>query len=397
MNKITILIIIAITFIAPSLLKAQSTNDSIYVSVNPYASFRGNLTAYKNEIELQDNVSRLGINGNIKKGKISFLVSAEVHLNLFQGGGTFNVDNNGNADFLEIQTLNNQQTITNRLGYIGIDIEKYGTFTFGKQWSVYYDVSSYTNQFTVFGGRASATYIGGTDGGENGTGRVNQAAIYRNKFGPFYLGAQVQLLGFNNNKFIDGYGFSGQLEITKQITLGAAYNKALVSDSLIINGRILGLHGQPSYLTTAIKYQDTRFTLSLLGAVEKNGDFAQGSYMSKLSTLQTPTVVFDAKGLEIFSNYSFNKFSIHAGYNLYVPDTKAINEENNQPPISQNFKVNDIIFGANYVPFNFIEIYAEQRFSYGRTAANTKDPSVFALGMIIDFSKTFKKTIYPKN
>ena len=166
---------------------------------------------------------------------------------------------------------------------------------------------------------------------------------------------------------------------------------------MISSGKILGLHGQPSYFTTAIRYQDNKFTLSILGAIEKNGDFAQGSYRSLTQTMQTPTVVFNAKGLEIFSNYTFHKFSIHAGYNLYVPDTKVIVDENGQAPISHNFKINDIIFGANYIPFNFIEIYAEQRLSYGRSATDIKDPSVFALGMIIDFSKTFKKTISTKN
>lgn len=393
MNKISLFFFLLI-LTQPFQILAQSENDSISIQFNPYASFRGNLAVYDKEMDLQDNATRIGAKARLKKGKISFLAATELRLNLFQGGPSFNIDDSPSGEFLNVQTSTNGQTISNRLGYIGFDFEKYGTITFGKQWSVYYDVTSYTNQFDVFGGTATATYVGGTDGGENGTGRVNQSIIYRNKLGRFYFGAQTQIRGSNNNKFIDGYGFSGQVEITKEVLFGAAFNRSLLSDDLINNAKIIGLKGQPSYYAFGLNYLGEKLTLSAVAAIEKNGDFAKGSFIDNNNDLLQPTIVFDAKGFEIYANYAFNKFSIHAGYNLYIPDSKKIKTENNQSPLSKNFETKDIIFGANYQPFKYVLIYAEQRLSYGRSASNQKQLSVFALGMNLDISKIFNSKVH---
>lgn len=382
-------LIVSLIILLPLITIGQSSNDSIQISIKPYASLSGNLAVYDKEMDLQDNVSKLGLKASIKKGKVTFLAASELRLNLVQGGASFNIDNSPIAGFLDVQTVAGAQTISNRIGYLGFDFEKYGTITFGKQWSVYYDVTSYTNKFEVFGGTASATYIGGTDGGENGTGRANQAIIYRNQFGPFLFGAQTQVRGGNNNKFVDGFGFSGQLEITKQILFGAAFNRSLLSDNLINQGQIIGLSGQPSYYALGINYMGEKLTLSAVAAIEQNGDFTQGSYLDANNNLVNPTVVFNAKGLEFYSNYIIDKFSIRAGYNLYVPQTKSLKTNTNQSPISTSFKTNDVIIGATYQPFQAVQIYAEQRLSFGKTELNKNEPSVFALGMTIDISKTF--------
>lgn len=375
---------------------AQTKNDSLEISFKPYASLRGHLAVYDNEIALQENVSRVGAKIGIKKGKTTFLAATELHLSLFQGGPSFNVDGNENTEFLDIQTTRSKQAFTNRIGYIGFDFEKYGTLTFGKQWSVYYDVTSYTDQFTIFGGRASATYVGGSDGGASGTGRASQSVIYRNQFGNFYLGAQAQVRGGNNDKFIDGFGFSAQYKMLGQLFLGASFNRTFLSNNLINQHKIIGLDGQPTYYAAGIKYLGEKLTLSALGVIEKNGDFTQGSYLNNTQELIYPTVVFDAKGFEFFANYKFDDFAIHGGYNLYVPDRKNLETENNQIPISSNFKVNDVIFGLNYQPIKYVQIYAEQRLSFGKNALNTKDRSVFAVGMKIDISKTFTTSVSAK-
>lgn len=396
MKKIKFLLISLFLISTIQSTQAQTDNDSLAISFKPYASFRGHLAVYDNEIALQENVSRVGAKIGIKKGNLTFLAATELHLSLFQGGASFNVDGNENTDFLDVTTVKNNQAFTNRIGYIGFDFEKYGTLTFGKQWSVYYDVASYTDQFTIFGGRASATYIGGTDGGSSGTGRANQSVIYRNQFGDFYLGAQAQVRGGGNNHFIDGFGFSAQYQIVKKIFVGASFNRAFLSNELINQHRIIGLDGQPTYYSAGIKYLGEKLTLSVLGAIEKNGDFSQGAYFNSNNDLINPTVVFNAKGFEFFANYQFKDFSVHGGYNLYVPDRKKIQTENNQIPVSSNFKVNDVIFGLNYQPLKFIQVYAEQRLSFGRNALNVKDQSVFAVGMKIDVSKTFNTKINAK-
>jgi len=380
-------------FLFTNRTQAQTENDSISISITPYLLYRGHLAVFDREIELQDNVSRVGGKLEIKKGKISFLAATELRINLFQGGTSFNVDGNTSGKFLDIATSQAPQTFTNRIGYIGLDFEEYGTFTFGKQWSVYYDVTSYTDKFFLFGARASATFIGGTDGGQTGTGRADQSMIYRNKIGKFYIGLQTELRGGSNNKAIDGYGFSTQYEITENFKAGIAFNRALLNNSLIDDGKVIGLKGQPTYYSAGLNYQGEKLALSLVGAIQKNGDFVQGSSVNSNQQLVQPTVVFDAKGIEFYSKYDFGSFSFKAGYNLYVPDVKAIDKENNQELLSSKFEVNDVILGLIYQPNRFIKFYGDQRISFGRNALDVKDKSVFAIGMIVDLTKTFKTKV----
>lgn len=396
MKKTTLNQFIALILFLPYLTQAQTKNDSIELTVNPYASLRGHLAIYDKEMALQENVSRIGAKINIKKGNITFLAATELHLNLFQGGASFNVDGNDANDFLDIETIQNQRAFNNRIGYIGLDFEKYGRFTFGKQWSVYYDVSGYTDQFTIFGGTASATYIGGTDGGASGTGRASQSAIYRNQIGNFYFGAQAQMRGGNNNKFIDGYGFSAQYNFLQNFFVGASLNKVFLNKDLIEQKKLIGLDGEPIYFAGGLKYQGKNLFISALGAIQKNGDFTQGSYLNSNNELVSPTVVFDAKGLEFFANYNFDSFGIHGGYNYYKPNLKNISSENNQTPVSSKFEVSTAIFGFTYQPIKYIMVYGEQRLAFGRNALNEKAQSVFALGMKIDISKTFNTKINTK-
>lgn len=371
-------------------MQAQETKDSLEMLFKPYASLRGHLAAYDNKLELQENASRIGLEVNVKNRDFGFIAGGEIQLNMFKGGTSFNVDGNLSGGFFSVESAQKQQVFGNRLGYLGLDFGKFGTLTIGKQWSVYRDVTAYTDRFNVFGARASATFIGGTDGGETGTGRADQAVIYRNHFGPFYIGGQIQARGGNNAKFIDGFGASLQYEIKEGFFAGAAYNRALLSDDLVNAGRIIGLTGQPTYFSLGTKYIGPIIDFSIVGVVQKNGDFSQGSYLDPAMGSLPLTTVFNAKGVEVFGKYKFQKFSVLAGYNLYVPDLKDISEQYHLDP---GFKKNDIIVGLSYSPFRFAQIYSEQRFSMGKTAAGEREKSVFTLGLRIDLSGNFSKKI----
>lgn len=148
----------------------QQVNDSLEVLLKPYGSLRGNMAFFDDKMELQENASRIGVELKIKKGELSFIAGGEVQLNMFRGSTSFNVDGNLSRGFVTVESTQDRQVFGNRLGYLGIDFGRFGVVTIGKQWSVYRDVTAYTDRFNVFGARASATFIGGTDGGETGTG-----------------------------------------------------------------------------------------------------------------------------------------------------------------------------------------------------------------------------------
>ena len=380
-------------FIGTGTMRAQDKKDSLEFLIKPYASLRGHLAVYDQKMELQENASRIGVELNIKKGGLGFIAGGEIQLNMFKGGTSFNVDGNLSGGFLTVESAQKQQVFGDRLGYLGLDFGKFGTLTIGKQWSVYRDVTAYTDRFNVFGSRASATFIGGTDGGETGTGRADQAVIYRNHFGPFYIGGQIQARGGNNNKFIDGFGASLQYEIKEGFFAGMAYNQALLSDNLVNTGRIIGLTGQPTYFSLGTKYIGKTIDFSIVGVVQKNGDFSQGFYSDPVAGSLPVTTVFNAKGVEVFGKYKFDKLSVLTGYNLYVPDLKNSEKFLEQHSPDPGFKKNDIIVGLAFSPFKFAQIYSEQRFSMGKTSTGEREKSVFTLGLRIDLSGNFSKRI----
>lgn len=372
---------------------AQDAKDSIEMRIRPYAGLRGHAAIYDGKMDIQENASRIGTEVAMKKGKLGFVAAAELQVNMLRGGSSFNADGSLSGGFLTIQSGQNQQVFGNRLGYLGVEFERLGRLTFGKQWSVYRDVTAYTDRFNVFGSKGSATFIGGTDGGANGTGRADQSIIYRNQIGRFYIGGQIQARGANNHRFIDGLGASAQMQIIPELRIGAAFNKAFLSDNLINDGKILGLSGQPIYATLGGDFKGKKIDFSAVAMLQKNGDFTQGYYADPLGQYATPTVVFDATGLELFAKYKWNKLSLLAGYNLYIPSFKPNNNHPITDPIDKGFKRNDLILGASYQPIRFVQFYSEQRISNGRTALGAKEDAVFTIGMKIDLSTQLSKMI----
>lgn len=137
------------------------------------------------------------------------------------------------------------------------------------------------------------------------------------------------------------------------------------------------------------KYIGKKIDFSTTYALQKNGDFIQGLYFDSQLGEVRPTVVFDAKGIEIFGKYKLNKLSILAGYNHYAPIVDHIPIISGQSPIYGGFKRNDYIAGISYQPIKFVQLYSEQRISTGKNAIGEREQSVFTMGMKIDIAKSF--------
>ncbi|MBL4815379.1 porin [Shewanella sp.] len=84
--------------------------------------------------------------------------------------------------------------LNNRLGYVGIGHDTYGTLSIGKQWGAWYDVVYNTNYGFVWDGNAAGVYTyNKADGAINGTGRGDKVVQYRNSFGDVSFALQAQL------------------------------------------------------------------------------------------------------------------------------------------------------------------------------------------------------------
>ncbi len=150
----------------------------------------------QNEMDVADNGSRLHfdfggpIAGSVRgRGHFEWYVNTtagrEAKPYQYQGSKSVGLsDNRGDI-------------LTNRLGYFELSSDSFGSFTIGKQSSVYLQTTEVTDIFNVYSAMASATYVLG-DGGLTGTGRVDNAIIWTKDFragsGTLTIGLQAQII-----------------------------------------------------------------------------------------------------------------------------------------------------------------------------------------------------------
>lgn len=363
----------------PGILQSQeSSGDSVKLAITPYGSFRGHMAVFDEEIEIQENASRIGFEISVYGAKFRYFAGAELAINLFRSPNSLNVDGNTSGGFLRLDQTQNAQVFASRLGFLGVDMGKYGTITIGKQWGVYYDVSGYTDRFNVFGGQGSATYVANGDGGETGTGRASQAVVYRNVFGRLHLGGQVQMKSASNGYFIDGFALSAQYEVLKGLRLGTTYNKAYFSDFFVDN--ILGLNGQPEYFVIGASYNSETWDFGLVYATHTNGDLAESIVEEELVS-----TIFDASGLEFLAKFKQPKYALLAGFNGYFPDVDNFS-------FDEDFERQFYIIGGEFKPTKFAYFYAEYRYSNSTNSLGLDALNVFTLGIRLDISRTWERS-----
>src|SRR5262245_48609157 len=173
--------------------------------------------------EVRNNASRLGLRGekDLFKGLTAF-GRYELGMNLVANDrAILLVDGDAGTPIGQ-----GSQAVFTRLGFVGIGTP-IGNFSWGKQWSPYYDVAEFSDQLVVFSGFASGAFGAGTDGGIAGTGRAERAFQYREAWGPVAVGLQVQnrSLTLNDRAWADAWGGSIILGHRTGFAIGAAYNK----------------------------------------------------------------------------------------------------------------------------------------------------------------------------
>ena len=353
--------------------------DSAKIRISPYGSFRGHIAVLNDQAEIQENASRIGFELSVQKGQIRYFTGVELAINLFRSAQLLNADANTNSGFIRLDESQNLQVFSTRLGYLGADFGKYGILKIGKQWGVYYDITGYTDRFNVFGGQGSATYVASSDGGETGTGRANQALTYRNKIGPLHLGGQLQMRSIENGYLFDGFGLSAQLDVWNGLKAGVTYNKVYFEDFLVEN--TLGAGGQPEYLAVGVSYTSDHLDLGGVYATHTNGDLTRSAIDEDLVS-----TVFDAEGFELFGKFKRPKYSILAGFNGYFPEVAGL-------PVSQEFKRQFYMIGAEYKPSRFAYLYAEYRYGKGINSFGIEALDVFTLGIRLDLQRSWEKRL----
>jgi predicted porin len=173
--------------------------------------------------EVRNNSSRLGI-----RGEKTLFRSLEAFARYEMG---INLVSNDRAILLTggdpgTPIGQGSQAIASRLGFVGIRTPV-GSFSWGKQWSTYYDVAEFSDQLQVFSGSANGAFGARTDGGTAGTGRAERAVQYRKSWGPLSGGIQAQNRSqtTNDRQWADTFGGSFVVSGETGFGAGAAYNQ----------------------------------------------------------------------------------------------------------------------------------------------------------------------------
>ena len=153
--------------------------DNISTAGKAYGSLRTQIAAYDDDIEIQDNSSRLGLLiSHELENSMSFFSHLEWSLNLVGNAINFNTEASSESGFSSIQRETEEQTFKTRLGFLGMTYGKWGSISIGKQWSIYSDVARMADKLIVFGGEGNGSFHAGTDGSSTGVGRAEKALAY---------------------------------------------------------------------------------------------------------------------------------------------------------------------------------------------------------------------------
>jgi predicted porin len=338
--------------------------------VDVYGRFSGHLAFTNDGVDVANNGSRFGIKAEQKlPNGFSVIGQGEWKVNLGQGDTRYNISENPETGLATLDTTTSD-AIGTRLGFLGMRFGPYGTFTFGKQWGVYYDVSEWTDRYAVFGAHGSSTYNAGTDGGQTGEGRANDAVIYRVTLGPVKLGAQAQFLD-TRDAVVDGLGGSIVVELGRGLKIGAAYSHAFLD----FDDAIVGYDGGAGQaLTGGINFDDGRWMISALDTWTKNHEFV---------LTDAATVAYDTLGAELLVAYRFGGVLMpYAGIDFAVPrhlDSRFVDPD---------YGTRDVLGGVRWLfepkPGSFV--YLEGRTGQTRDAAGARAEDIVTLGIRFNYS-----------
>ena len=332
-----------------------------------YGSVRGQVAYYLRTTELQGNASRIGfrLTRDFFDSGIQVFGQVELGFRIIDDIANFNVSGNQEG-FGKLDLVRGRDPVFPRLGFVGFDFGAFGLLAAGKQWSTYYDVSGFTDRFWVFGGTASGTYLHTTDGGGMGTGRANKAVTYRNRIGGLTLGVQAQLEA-DRLTGLGSIGGSGQYSFPFGLSVGAAANFGDVPR--VVAESILGAKQEESAIVLGVSVSQPRWYAAVSYSIQSAHDFR---------TVDTLTVVFDAKGLESFAYYDLDRrFRISGGFNYLAPDPI--------PPIDPDFRVRYGVLGGSFYFNAQTLIYAEYRIEDSVNANGDWEPNALVVGVRLDF------------
>ncbi|WBA80925.1 porin [Endozoicomonas sp. GU-1] len=212
-------------------------------------------------------------------------------------------------------TKTNGEVFNNRLGYVGVKNDQFGSVTFGKAWSSYGKVAGWTDSFATTGGEASGYY--GADGHVLGTARADDVLQYNHSIMGLNISAQVQLGegDFAGNNRDSSYGIAASYELPMGLSIGAAYNQADVEAATDYKAKSA---------VVGVKFETDKIYAALTFA-----DLENRTLFSETAAGVTRNVrAHDATGIELYASYQLNDmFKVEGGYNQLEGERNGVDLE----------------------------------------------------------------------
>ncbi|MGI2260844.1 porin [Shewanella sp. GXUN23E] len=333
MNKTLIATALAALTAAPAVsaveLYKDANND---VTLGGYAGVR--ILNTQGETELVNGSSRINFNFKHKLSNgWNAYSTLEWGVNPF-GDTTLVYNNDSQFD------AHSSDFLSNRLAFIGLSHDKYGSISFGKQWSAYYDTVVGTDNGLVWGGSASGVYTYEGNGAINGVGMADKAVQYRNSFGDFSFALQAQLQQNQIDAVDGGNGVNpfppktyaagtaaaktGLASLEYNNTYGASATYTLMDKLALSIGGNTGKFEATRVGGSKFTETDYIYAVSATwGSLGEEGLFASANYNKNQwhQTDKNGYLIPSAYGVEAFVSYNLgNGFRPYAMYNRLEAD-----------------------------------------------------------------------------
>lgn len=274
----------------------------------------------------------------------------------------------------------------NRLGYVGMSHDDWGSLSFGKQWGAYYDVAGTTDLPNVFAGYSVGAYTFG-DGGLTGTGRADSAFIYRNSVGPVQIALQyaaktngdVSLKNDDGSEmsnselsFDSSYGASITYAATEKFKLLAGFNRGdfeghLGNTQVDETNEIIGIGAMyGDYYHYAEGREASGLYVGFNAHQSKSNELVNGD-------------LYDATGAELMTAYQFDNGFVPMVVLSYLDlDTDATT------PIQGKWTRQFAMLGLHYRYSKDTVMFAEMKLDFSDmddTALEAQEDNSFAVGI----------------
>ena len=335
-------------------------------TVDLYGSMRIFAETGGDDTTLNDGSSRLGIRAarELSNGRTVF-GRMEWKANVVDNNSRF-VVSEGTSEGIAVGREASDDAFTTRLGYVGVRFANIGELTFGKQWSVYYDVAGWTDMFNVYGGSALSVYAAGTDGGTLGSGRAEDAIIWRNARGKFSYGLQTQLRATDAGDEFESLGGSLIFAPNDSWEIGAAFVASRIDGAFeLITG-----DDESSVATVGVRYVDGPWNAAFnIAAWDKHESIF----------FANDTLIYDGDGAELYVDYQYSdRLHLYGGFNYTDPDI-------DDPRVHPDFGLEQLLFGASWFASDESFAYLEALLSGGKDVNGSTPDSVLSAGYRFDF------------